>query len=238
MTSPDTIPHSPPAAPVRPASATVSYGLILAAFVVALVAMAGSLWLSIGMHLKACPLCYYQRTFVMAAVGVLGIGLLTGAHRYGLLSLLALPAVAGGLGVAVWHEYLRATGAMDCPRGMFGFSKTTHESLAVLALLFVLLVIDALRSRGQKIVVWSATAGALVLGVLLTIGAVQSATPPPGDYKLPLDQDGCRKPQVLVVPESLRLHQRRIVPIPLPLSKQVSETTRHLHDVARTARRG
>jgi disulfide bond formation protein DsbB len=238
MTSLDTIPHSPPAAPLRPANARVSYGLIWAAFGVALVALAGSLWLSIGMHLKACPLCYYQRTFVMAAVGVLGIGLLTGAHRYGLLSLLALPAVVGGLGVAVWHEYLRATGAMDCPRGVFGFSKTTHESLAVLALLFVLLVIDALRSQGQKIVVWSATAGALALGLLFTVGAVQSVSPPPGDYKLPVDQDGCRKPLILIPPESLRLHERRIVPIALPLSKQVSESTRHVRGVARTAGRG
>ena len=42
--------------------------LIWAPLLVALLAVTGSLWLSIGMKLKACPLCFYQRTFVMGAV--------------------------------------------------------------------------------------------------------------------------------------------------------------------------
>ena len=40
----------------------------------ALVGTAGSLYLSLGMGLKACPLCFYQRTFVMAALAVLLVG--------------------------------------------------------------------------------------------------------------------------------------------------------------------
>lgn len=51
------------------------------AFVVATIALAGSLLLSLVLGLKACPLCFYQRTFIMSLVGVLGIGLLTGAGR-------------------------------------------------------------------------------------------------------------------------------------------------------------
>ncbi|QDV35571.1 disulfide bond formation protein B [Tautonia plasticadhaerens] len=34
--------------------------------------LVGSLYLSVGLGLKACPLCLYERTFVM---GVLGVGL-------------------------------------------------------------------------------------------------------------------------------------------------------------------
>ena len=56
--------------------------LVWPSLLVALLALAGSLWLSIGMKLKACPLCFYQRTFVMGVVAVMGIGVLTGQrHR-------------------------------------------------------------------------------------------------------------------------------------------------------------
>jgi disulfide bond formation protein DsbB len=35
------------------------------------------------MGLKACPLCFYQRTFLMGLVAVLGMGLLARAARPG-----------------------------------------------------------------------------------------------------------------------------------------------------------
>src|SRR5436190_1785121 len=57
-----------------------------------LAALAGSLYLSLGMGLKACPLCFYQRVFAMSTVGVLLLGLLVPGGRPGLASLLALPA--------------------------------------------------------------------------------------------------------------------------------------------------
>src|ERR687887_446681 len=69
-----------------------------AAFVVAAVGLAGSLFLSLGMNLKACPLCFYQRTFMMSLVAVLGMGLLVAAARPGRLALLALPLATAGLG--------------------------------------------------------------------------------------------------------------------------------------------
>src|SRR5215207_7458615 len=73
---------------------------------VALVALAGSLWLSIGMKLKACPLCFYQRTFVMGVVAVLGIGVLTGERYRAVLNVLALPLAVGGFVVAAFHVSL------------------------------------------------------------------------------------------------------------------------------------
>src|SRR5262245_38552223 len=48
------------------------------ALLVSAVAVAGSLWLSLGVELVGCPLCFYQRTFAMCAFGVLLVGLLSG----------------------------------------------------------------------------------------------------------------------------------------------------------------
>lgn len=75
------------------------------AFILAVVALAGSLLLSMALKLKACPLCFYQRTFVMGVVGVLGIGLLFRGSRASGLSFLALSLAVGGAGVAVFHVY-------------------------------------------------------------------------------------------------------------------------------------
>src|SRR5258706_8700753 len=36
------------------------------AFGIALIGVVGSLYLSLGLELKACPLCFYQRAFIMA----------------------------------------------------------------------------------------------------------------------------------------------------------------------------
>lgn len=60
---------------------TVSASLVWLSFLVALAALLGSLWLSIGMGLKACPLCLYQRTFVMGVAAVLGVGFLIGPQQ-------------------------------------------------------------------------------------------------------------------------------------------------------------
>ena len=63
--------------PAFSARDTAPLSLVWPSLLVALLALAGSLWLSIGLKLKACPLCFYQRTFVMGVVAVLGIGILT-----------------------------------------------------------------------------------------------------------------------------------------------------------------
>src|SRR5437762_5605329 len=103
------------APPTNAASSTWTW---LAALV-ALVALAGSLYLSIGMGLKACPLCFYQRTFVMGVVAVLCLGLLLPGVRTSVLNVLALPLAVGGLAIAGWHTYLEAGGFLECPDGVF-----------------------------------------------------------------------------------------------------------------------
>jgi disulfide bond formation protein DsbB len=164
---------------------------------VALLATAGSLYLSMGMGLKACPLCFYQRTFVMGVVGVLVLGLVTGSERAAPLSLLALPLAVGGLGVAGFHVYLEEAGKLECPRGVFGLATAPKQSLAALALLTAVLLVDALSG-------WRAWGGIVPLGLaagaVLSLGfaflCVRSAPPP----QLPTKEydskeiDTCRPP--------------------------------------------
>jgi disulfide bond formation protein DsbB len=169
----------------------------LLALVVAVLALWGSLYLSLGMGLKACPLCLYQRTFVMGALGVLGIGWLAGAGRSGILGLLALPGAVGGLGVAVFHEYLEQTGKLECPAGILGLGTAPQQSLAALLLLSVILPWPSFFGGPNGKGNWVITGSAIILGALFAVAAVKSAPPPviPKEpYKLPVDEDGCRPP--------------------------------------------
>jgi disulfide bond formation protein DsbB len=159
------------------------------AMLVSLAALAGSLYLTIGMNLKACPLCLYQRTFVMGVVAVLAVGLLIKDLRPGALSLLALPLAVGALVVAGWHEYLEQTGALECPHGVLGYGTAPQQSLVVLAALTALLILDQLRP-GR----WLGVLATCVLGVLLAYGGIKSALPAIPNYNLPVDEDMCRKP--------------------------------------------
>jgi disulfide bond formation protein DsbB len=186
--------HEPSRAPASPSTATAT--LVWAALLVALVALAGSLWLSIGMKLKACPLCVYQRTFVMGVVAVLGIGLLTGQRHRAVLNLLALPLVIGALGVAVFHVYLELIGKLECPTGVMGIGTAPQQSLTVLIVLLVVVAVGVLWSRLVGEQHPAAIGAALVFGLLLAWGAVESSPPmapaPAQAYTTPLDI--CRPP--------------------------------------------
>src|SRR5918911_608496 len=127
---------------VRAPDAAAPSAWAWAALAVAVVGLAGSLYLSLGMHLKACPLCFYQRTFMMALVAVLGVGLLAGAARPGRLALLALPLAVAGLGVALFHVWLEVRGKLECPAGVLGLGTAPQQSLVVFALVFALLLLD------------------------------------------------------------------------------------------------
>jgi disulfide bond formation protein DsbB len=97
----------PPAA-ATPAPGPRASRWAWAALAASAAGLAGSLSLSWGLALKACPLCFYQRAFVMGLVAVLGTGLLVRAARPERLSLLALPLAVAGLGVALFHVGLEA----------------------------------------------------------------------------------------------------------------------------------
>jgi hypothetical protein len=148
------------------------------------------------MKLKACPFCFYQRTFVMGVVAVLGIGLLIGQRHRVVLNLLALPLVVGALGVAVFHVYFEVTGKLECPSGVMGIGTAPQQSLAVLVVLIVVVAVGVIVSRNVGEVRPATAWAAVVLGLLLAWEAVASSPPippaPTQPYPTPLDI--CRPP--------------------------------------------
>ncbi|MFC6988227.1 disulfide bond formation protein B [Haloplanus sp. GCM10025708] len=72
--------------------------------VVAAVATAGSLWLSLGRGLTPCRLCWYQRILMYPLVVVLGVAAVENRPR---VWLTALPLSVAGVAVAASHSYLQ-----------------------------------------------------------------------------------------------------------------------------------
>jgi len=79
--------------------------LALAALVAA-AATAGSLYLSLGLGLVPCELCWYQRILMYPLVVVLGVA---AAERRPGVRRTALPLSVLGTGVAAYHSALQAT---------------------------------------------------------------------------------------------------------------------------------
>ncbi len=185
------------AAPPSVGAAAAGTAIFLwAALAVAVLALAGSLWLSMGLGLRACPLCFYQRTFVMSVVAVLGIGALTGPRYRGVLSLLALPLALAGLGVALGHVHLEASGALECPAGLLGLGSAPQQSLAALLVLLVLVNLDLIRGTGDATPRGLPLTAGVLLGAFLAWASMASVPPPPPPptkaYESPLDI--CRPP--------------------------------------------
>jgi disulfide bond formation protein DsbB len=148
----------------------------------ALLMLVGSLFLSVGLGLKACPLCLYERTFVMGVVGVLAMAVIVRpSPRPGLLALLALPLSVAGLALAGFHVYLDRSGVLDCPAGILGLGHAPDQSLAGYLVLTGLLAVGALagRAEGAKANPWASSVGGALLGVLLAFASVKSAPPLP-----------------------------------------------------------
>lgn len=153
------------------------------AVLVALAGSAGSVYLSTGLGLKACPLCFYQRTAVFLVAAGLLLGLVGGA----LLSRptaawLTVPAAFLGLGVAVWHVMLEGNGTLECPTGLLGLGTAPQQSLALFALLTPCVLWAALREGGAGLGRIGLAAGLGLLGAWL---GIKSAPPLPPLPKAP-----------------------------------------------------
>jgi disulfide bond formation protein DsbB len=168
-------------------------GLVWLPFSAALVALAGSLWLSLGMGLKACPLCFYQRTFVMAVVAVFAVGLLIAKRYRGVLNVLALPLATAGAGVAAFHVYLELTGKLECPLGILGVGTAPQQSLTAIVIVLALTAVGVARAGGSG---RAAPAAGVALGLLLSVASVVSAPPMPQVPAEPYQKppDVCRPP--------------------------------------------
>ena len=77
--------------------------LLYAAWVVALLSLAGSLFFSEVMGLAPCVLCWYQRVAMYPLVLIIATGILTRDER---VRVYALPLCLAGLAVSVYHNLL------------------------------------------------------------------------------------------------------------------------------------
>lgn len=75
------------------------------AFLVALTATLGAVFLGEVMGLRPCVLCWWQRIAMFPLVVVLGVALWTGDSKG---RIYAAPLALAGLGVALWHSGLYA----------------------------------------------------------------------------------------------------------------------------------
>ena len=174
--------------------------LYWAATGLALVGTAGSLYLSLGMALKPCPLCFYQRTLVMAVLAVLVLGRLVGPSSAGLACLLSLPLAAGGVAIAGFHEWLVLTKALECPKALLGWGTAPEQSLALFAMLTLACAAGSRAGRGESVRQRAPLiVAALLLGLALAWGCIASAPPLPPSPAKPYDPqsqplDMCRPP--------------------------------------------
>ena len=161
----------------------------LLSLLIAVVGTLGSLYLSIGMGLKACPLCFYQRTFIMAAFAVLAVGLLVDRSQAGLLCLLCLPLAVAGTAVAAYHEYLVLASKLECPKAILSIGTAPAQSLAVFVALTAVVAVGCRQKAREGV-------GAAAFGLALAWGCVASAPPMPPTPQKPYDQplEICRPP--------------------------------------------
>ncbi len=160
------------------------------AFLIALLGSLGSVYLSVGMGLKACPLCFYQRSFMLATAGLLLVMLISGKIPWASGCGLALVPALAGLWIAIWHVYLEQSGALECPTGLLAIGTAPTQSLFMFAIMSAVLLANAVRGGGREIVV------AVVASAVMFPACTRTNPPlPPADYSKPLD--GCRKPAPL-----------------------------------------
>ncbi|WP_336336902.1 disulfide bond formation protein B [Haloarcula brevis] len=125
--------------------------LLAAATVVATVATAGSLYLSLGLGLTPCRLCWYQRILMYPLVVVLGVAAVE--DRPGVVRT-ALPLAVPGAAVAGYHSWLQVSqttcglGAVSCAQIQYRVLGLTVPNLALTAFVLVTgLVVAAARLR-------------------------------------------------------------------------------------------
>jgi disulfide bond formation protein DsbB len=168
---------------------------VILALILSIGAAAGSLYLSLEMGLRACPLCFYQRAYAFGLVGVLLSGLLTFPERSARVCILALPLALAGLGVAGFHVWLGWTAwpreniawYLACPTGIEGYGTAPQQSLAAFALIAILLLWASVGEVGISGRGGLAFILACVLGIAAAVGSVIANPPMPDPKPLPAE---------------------------------------------------
>jgi hypothetical protein len=128
------------------------------------------------MNLIACPLCLYQRTFILGAVGVLCASWLVPSARKtaGESAWLALPIATSGLIVACFHVMLEANGKLVCPNGFLQLGTAPVQALTLFVLFVVLLLGAGLSANGLAIGLVRGLPPAVLIGAAIAYGTIIS----------------------------------------------------------------
>ncbi|GGK53241.1 MULTISPECIES: disulfide bond formation protein B [Haloarcula] len=128
--------------------------LLAAATAVAAVATAGSLYLSLGLGLTPCRLCWYQRILMYPLVVILGVAAIE--RRPGVIRT-ALPLAVPGAAIAAYHSWLQVSqttcgiGAISCAQIQYRVLGLTVPNLSLVAFVLVTgLVAAAARPSGSQ----------------------------------------------------------------------------------------
>ena len=129
-------------------------------FLMAIIAVVGSLYFSEVMKFPPCTLCWYQRICIYPQVVIFGIALLTGDRGYRKYS---QPLLALGLALAIYHNLLYfgfisqplvpCTGTVSCSSKqleLFGFITIPLLSLVGFSMMLVLTVLEGRVNPGQR----------------------------------------------------------------------------------------
>ncbi|MFC6732021.1 MULTISPECIES: disulfide bond formation protein B [unclassified Haladaptatus] len=129
--------------------------LLAAATAVATVATVGSLYLSLGLGLVPCELCWYQRILMYPLVVILGVATLESRVE---VFKMVLPLSVLGLGIAAYHSYIQLVptaavtscsfdaGGSSCSAVLFKVAGLTVPNLSLIAFVLITgLVVAALR---------------------------------------------------------------------------------------------
>jgi len=161
-----------PIPPPQSNSQPVAGLLIWPALLAALVTGFGSLWLTLGMDLRACPLCLYQRACVFCVIAILTVGVLARERHPKLLALVSLGPAAAAVAVCAYQNYLEQIGKLECPAGIANIGTAPQQALAAEAIVLVILLLASV-SRAMT------TGLALLLGLALGGLMIKTAPPPP-----------------------------------------------------------
>jgi disulfide bond formation protein DsbB len=187
---------STPAVPQSPSPPSPITGLVVwTALLAALIAALGSLWLTLGMELKACPLCLYQRACIFCVVGVLTVGMMAQERSAGLVALMGLGPAAAAVGVCGFQNYLEHVGKLECPPGIGNIGTAPQQALVAESIVLLILLLASLPRLITAVI-------SIALGAVLAALMIQTGPPLPKVPEKPYEGrfDTCRPPFVSPAP--------------------------------------
>ena len=127
---------------------------LAAGTIIAAVATGGSLWLSFGLGLIPCELCWYQRVLMYPLVVILGVATI---ERRPLVYRTALPLSVGGVLLAAYHSWIQyasvptscSFGEISCGAVQYRIGGLAVPNLSLIAFLMISAILFVVARRSK-----------------------------------------------------------------------------------------